>query len=82
MLQYVVLIGAGVGFVGTYAYIRETIRGRTKPNKITWLMWSVAPLIGTAAALSDGVRWAVLPVFMSGFGPLLIFIASFVNSKS
>lgn len=45
-------------------------------------MWSIAPLIATFAALSKGVTWAVLPVFMSGFGPLLIFIASFVNKKS
>ncbi|MBI2645193.1 hypothetical protein HYW94_03425 [Candidatus Uhrbacteria bacterium] len=82
MFQYIVLIGTAVGFIGTYAYIRETIRGKTKPNKVTWLMWSVAPLIATVAAVSDGVRLAVLPVFVSGFGPLLIFVASFVNPKS
>ncbi len=45
-------------------------------------MWSVAPLIATAAAISNGVGWAVLPVFMSGFAPLLVFIASFVNPNS
>jgi hypothetical protein len=44
-------------------------------------MWSVAPLIGTAAALSKGVRWAVLPVFMAGFCPLLVFVSSFVNRQ-
>lgn len=82
MLQYVVLIGAFVGSIGVYVYAKETILGKTKPNKITWLMWSVAPLIATAAALSDGVRWAVLPVFVSGFGPFVIFISSFVNPKA
>lgn len=45
-------------------------------------MWAIAPLIGVAAALADGVRWAILPVFMSGFGPLMIFIASFVNPNA
>jgi len=44
-------------------------------------MWSVAPLIATAAALAKGVRWAVLPVFMSGFCPLLVFLSSFVNRQ-
>lgn len=82
MFQYAVLIGALVQLVGIYSYIKETLRGNTKPNRVTWLMWSIAPLIGTAAALSKGVRWAVLPVFMSGFAPLLVFIASFINKKS
>lgn len=81
MFQYIVLIGAFVQLVGIFFYIRETVRGETKPNRVTWLMWSVAPLIGSVAAFSDGVRWAALPVFMSGFAPLLVFIASFVNSK-
>jgi len=39
-------------------------------------------MIATAAALSDGVRLAVLPVFMSGFGPFLVFLSSFVNKES
>jgi hypothetical protein len=82
MFQYIVLIGAAVQLVGIFVYIRATVRGETKPNRVTWLMWSVAPLIGSVAAFSDGVRWAALPVFMSGFAPLLVFIASFVNPKS
>jgi len=45
-------------------------------------MRAISPLIATVAALSDGVHWAVLPVFMSGFGTLLVFIASFVNRKA
>ncbi|MDO8490229.1 MAG: hypothetical protein Q7S47_02315 [bacterium] len=45
--------------------------------------WGLAPLIGSAAAFSNGVRWAALPVFMVGFGPMVVFISSFVikNSK-
>lgn len=45
-------------------------------------MWSITPLIATVAAITDGVGWSVLPVFMAGFGPLLIFIASFANPNS
>jgi hypothetical protein len=81
-IQYLVLVGAIVNLFGIASYIKETLRGNTKPNRITWLLWSVAPLIATAAAFSDGVRWAALPVFISGFGPLLVLLASFVNKKS
>jgi hypothetical protein len=45
-------------------------------------MWAFAPLIATAAAVSNGVDWAVLPVFMAGFCPLLIFISSFFTRKA
>jgi hypothetical protein len=64
MLQYIVLLGAVVFMFGIFFYIKATLRGETKPNKVTWLMWAIAPLIASAAAFSDGVRWAVLPVFI------------------
>lgn len=83
MLQYLVFVGAIVGLIfGILPYIKDTLRGKTKPNRVSWLMWSVAPLIGTAAAVANGVGWAVLPVFMSGFGPILVFISSFFNKNS
>lgn len=82
MLQYIVLIGAAVNLAGGFVYVKETLRGKTKPNRVSWLMWTIAPMIATVAAIFDGVRWAALPVFMSGFVPLLVFLASFVNSKA
>jgi hypothetical protein len=57
-------------------------KGQTKPNRVTWFMWSIAPFIATAAALSNGVGLAVIPVFMSGFSPFLVFTASFFNKKA
>lgn len=82
MLQYLVILGALVSLAGCLSYAYETVKGRTKPNRVSWLMWSIAPLIATAAGLASGVTWAVLPVFMSGFGPLLILIASVSNTSS
>jgi hypothetical protein len=82
MLQYVVFLGAAAEFVGIYFYIKETLRGSTKPNRVSWFMWSIGSLIAAAAAISSGVGWAALPVFVSGLGPLLIFVASFANKNS
>jgi hypothetical protein len=82
MLKYLVFIGVLVQLIGIYSYGREVVRGNAKPNRVTWLMWSIAPLIATAAGLASGVSLAVIPVFMSGFGPLIIFILSFTNKKS
>ncbi len=79
---YLVWFGALVQLLGSAAYIKDTLKGKTKPNKVTWFFWSVAPLIGSAAAISDGVGWVVLPVVMVGFIPLLILLASFTNSQA
>jgi len=67
---------------GIFSYTRETLRGNNKPNKVTWLLWSIAPLIGVAAALSDGVRLAALPTLVTGIAPLVVFAASFVNKNA
>jgi hypothetical protein len=82
VLQYLVVLGAVIQLIGVLSYIRGTLRGVTKPNRVTWLLWGVIPIIATGAALSDGVRWAVLPVFMAGLGPLLVFAFSFVNKHA
>lgn len=82
MLQYLVILGAAVSLTGSLTYARNTLRGRSKPNRVTFLMWALAPMIGAIAAWSAGVGWAALPVFMAGFGPLLTFFASFVNPQA
>lgn len=82
MLEYIVLAGAACSIIGAAAYIRSMFRGQTKPNRVTWFMWLVAPFIATAASLSQGFSWAVIPVFMSGMSPLMIFVASFFTKKA
>ena len=77
MVEFIVFIAAFAALLAALVYIRSMVRGVAKPNRVTWLMWSIAPFIATAAALSNGVGWAVLPVFISGFMPLLILISSF-----
>ena len=60
----------------------DTIRGRTQPNRVTWLLWAVAPLLAFAVEINKGVGLRALLTFTVGFGPLLVFGASFVNPKS
>jgi hypothetical protein len=82
MFEYLVIIAAVASLLAAVVYIRSMFVGGTKPNRVSWLMWAIAPSIATAAALSNGVGWAVLPVFMAGFSPFLIFTASFFAKKA
>jgi hypothetical protein len=83
MIEYLVIAAAIATSLAALAYIRSMFRGGAKPNRISWLLWMVAPFIGAAAALSNGVDWvAVLPVFMAGFSPLLILAGSLFAKKA
>ena len=75
-MQYIVIITAFIQFGGIISYIRSMIYGSIRPNKVSWLVRSIAPMIATAAALYNGATRSALPIFMSWFGPLLIFIIS------
>ena len=77
-----VILGAAIGSVGAALYLRDTLRGVTQPNRVTWLMWAIAPLLAFAAEIHAGVGLRSLMTFVVGFGPLLIFLASFRNPAS
>jgi len=82
-VHWLVILSAVISIAGSVAYIRDTISGKTKPNRVTWSMWALAPLIGTAAALyAEADIWATSRIFLAGFLPLIVFSASFINPKS
>jgi uncharacterized membrane protein len=74
-----VYLGAALGALGTGIYLRDTLRGTTQPNRVTWMLWAVAPLLAAAAEYRSGVGLRTLTTFMIGFMPLLVFAASFRN---
>jgi len=76
------ILGALVGFIGTATYAAATLRGRTKPNRVTWMLWALAPLIAFAAQLGEGVTYQAALTFTAGFGPLLVLLASFRDRKA
>ena len=81
--HWLVLLSAAISIGGGTAYIRGTLSGTTKPNRITWGLWALAPLLGTAIALSSHADvWVTVRVFFAGFIPLLVFFISFVNKNS
>ncbi len=80
--QNFVILAAVIGFSGTLGYLISTLKGETKPNRVTWIVWAIAPLLAFGAELSKGVGIQSLMTFVVGFGPLLVLLASFVNKKS
>lgn len=77
-----VILGVVIFAIGSLNYLIDTIKGKVKPNRVTFFLWALAPLIAFAAEIKQGVGIQSLMTFMVGFSPLAIFIASFVNKKS
>jgi hypothetical protein len=77
-----VILGAILSFLGALSYLIDTLKGKTKPNKVSWFIWTLAPLIAFSAEIKQGVGLQSLMTFMVGFNPFLIFLASFVNKKA
>lgn len=80
--EHFVIIGALFNIVGSSSYVIKTIKGKTRPNRVSWFLWALAPLIAFSAEVRQGVGLRSLMTFMVGFGPALVFIASFINKKS
>lgn len=77
-----IIIGTLIGAVGSLAYLVDTVKGKVKPNRVSFLLWSIAPIIAFVAQLKQGVGLESLMTFSTGFLPLTIFIASFVNKSA
>jgi len=80
--QNFVILGAIIAAAGSVSYLIDTLKGKVKPNRVSFLLWSLAPLIAFFAEIKQGVGIQALMTFVVGFLPLTIFIASFVNKKA
>lgn len=77
-----IYVGVFIYLTGSYAYIRDTLRGKVKPNKVSFTMWSLASLIAFAAAIDEGAGIHALITFIVGVVPLSILLISLVNKKA
>jgi len=81
--HWLVILSAVISLSGSAAYIFDTLKGKTKPNRVSWFLWSAAPMIGTGAALYAGADiWATSRIFLAGFIPMMVFASSFINPHS
>ena len=77
-----IIIGTLIGAAGSVAYLIDTVKGKVKPNRVSFLLWSIAPFIAFFAQVKQGVGLEALMTFSTGFLPLTVFIASFVNKQA
>ncbi len=77
-----VLLGALISLLGSSRYVVDTLRGRTRPNRVTWFLWALAPTIGFVVQVAEGIGLPAVLTLSIAVGPAAIFAASFVNPES
>ena len=80
--EYFAVIGAIIGSIGGFKYLYDTIKGTARPNRVTWLLWGLLPMVIFVAQRTQGVEGVSWVSFAAGLTPLLIFAASFLNKNA
>jgi hypothetical protein len=79
--QFIYLAVAMSAF-GAYGYIRDTLRGETSPNRVSWSLWAVEGVLGFGVEVQQHVGIASLMTLMLGVVPFAIVVASFKNPNA
>lgn len=76
-----VFLSVALILFGDLTYLIYTIKGKVRPNRVTWFLWALAPLIAFVAQVKQGVV-SSLTTFAFGALPGFIFLATYLNKKS
>lgn len=77
-----IYLGLIITSLGGLSYLIKTLQGKVKPNRVTWFMWGLAPLIAFFAQVKEGVGLQSLLTLTVAVVPFIVFFASFLNRKS
>jgi hypothetical protein len=80
--QNIIYITILISLIGYSIYLKDIFYGQTRPNLVSWILWMLAPFIGVFFQLKAGAGLSVIPVFMAGFGPFMVIVASLFRKNS
>jgi hypothetical protein len=62
------------GIANTIPYVRDTLRGSTRPHRGSWLIWGALAVIACIAQRADGATWSVLMAGTQAIVTGLVFL--------
>ena len=77
-----IYLAVALAAVGGWGYIRDTLRGVTSPNRVSWSLWALEGILGFGVEIQQHVGIASLMTLMLGVVPLAVLLASFKNPQS
>lgn len=77
-----VIFGILLSIIGNFSYFLDTIKGKIQPNRTSFFLWSLPPLITFFVEIKQGVGIQSLLPLTIGLLPIFIFVATFVNKNA
>jgi hypothetical protein len=77
MSEIVPVLGVLAGVIGvadTIPYVRDTLRGSTRPHRGTWLIWGVLAIVVCLSQRADGASWSLILAGTQAVLTSLIFV--------
>jgi hypothetical protein len=70
------VLAALIGVADTIPYVRDTLRGVTRPQRGTWLIWGVLAIVVCWSQRADGASWSLIMAATQAVLTALIFVLS------
>lgn len=74
MEKWFALISGLILLAGAPPYLIDILKGKTKPERATWFIWSVLGLIALSTQVLSHGGWSILFVGMDAAGSILVFL--------
>jgi hypothetical protein len=77
MTEIVPILGVLAGAIGvadTIPYVRDILRGSTRPHRGTWLIWGVLAVVVCLSQRADGASWSLIMAGTQAVLTSLIFM--------
>lgn len=77
--MYVEAFGVAAGILSVVdgaPYIRDTLSGRTRPHRGTWLIWCVLAIVAFASQVAEGGAWSLVMIGTQAVFTTIIWLLS------
>lgn len=74
--QILGIVAGVISFIAYIVYIRSILKGETRPNRVTWWIWTFMGLVLAASYYFSGARNTIWSPLVEVIGPLSIAILS------
>jgi alkylhydroperoxidase/carboxymuconolactone decarboxylase family protein YurZ len=68
------VLGALAGIANTIPYIRNTLRGSTRPHRGTWLIWAILAVVACLSQRAAGASWSMIMTATQAILTAVIFV--------
>lgn len=74
MPELFAILSAVIVLIGAPSYLFDILKGKTKPERTTWFIWTVQGTIAFGSQIYLGAHWSLLFAGLNAAGNLIVFL--------